>query len=556
MIFFFPILFALVGTCITLLFSNRIRQYRALVFKTRQPDRDRVVVKGHTFSEAVSGDQKDEPGSVNLSTACQVENVRQVCIIGAGKEGVITGIVLASHNPEVEFCVTDTDEKLIKLWNSDRLPFSEPGLEEMLFDDEALHAIRTGDEREDGMPADIDQDCDQDEQKSARKESIAQVERRKKLSNLTFSTDIHAAVVPAQMVFLCLEMDTSAAGASDESSSHSYLDFTLHSIALASRGHKIIVQRSTAPYGATAYIKNRLQAISSPKTTYTVLANPALAVPFPGSLIVSMFAPSSVIIGHIFSATTSTSAITALKRLYTSFVPEDRIVTMDAYSAELGAISTKAMLVQQMMALESVRMICGKVEASPSNVGWILGGLDIAGVRTGVWMRREVRCLVDLAMGLGMEEVKAYWEGVLKLEGMKYRRDVRDLVGALKQGEDRKRVALILTDAMGDQETALVLLDELRRAEVMIRVWVDYTSRQQGHGVLQTVSDRVEGIEVADSRESACAGCNALIIHGPLGIRDEAMQAIADGMEKPKALLSLGDRVDEMKMRQLGFRLV
>ncbi|KAL4771055.1 hypothetical protein BDW60DRAFT_223652 [Aspergillus nidulans var. acristatus] len=557
MIFFFPILFALAGTCITLLFSNRIRQYRALVFKTRQPDRDRVVVKGHTYAEAVSGDQKTEveSGSESLSTICQVENVRRVCIIGAGKEGVITGIVLASHNPEVDFYVTDTDEELIRLWNSDTLPFSEPGLENMFFDDEALYATRGEAEREDGKHANRDQGQDQDQQRLTGKETIAHVERRKKLSNLTFSTDIHAALFPAQLVFLCLEMDASA-GASDESSSHSYLDSALHSIALASRGHKIVVQRSTAPYGATAYIKNRLQAISSAKATFTVLTSPVLAVPFPGSLIVSTLAPSSVIIGHIFSATASTSAITALKRLYASFVPEDRIVTMDAYSAELGAISAKAVTVQQMMALNSVHMICGKVEASPGNVGWILGGLDVAAVRTGVWMRREVRCLVNLATGLGMEEVKAYWEGVLKLEGMKYRRDVRDFVGALKQGEDRKKVALILADAMGDQETALVLLDELKRAEMTIRVWVDRTTKEQSHDVLQTVRGRVEGIEVAGSLEGACAGCNAVILHGSMVIRDEAMQAIADKMERPKALLNLGDRVDEMKMRQLGFRLV
>jgi UDPglucose 6-dehydrogenase len=269
-----------------------------------------------------------------------------------------------------------------------------------------------------------------------------------------------------------------------------------------------------------------------------------------------MITPSSVIIGHIFSSTASTPAITALKRLYASFVPEDRIVTMDAYSAELGTISAKAVIVQQMMALNSVHMICGKVEASPGNVGWILGGLDIAAVRTGVWMRREVRCLVNLAKGLGMEEVKAYWEGVLKLEGMKYRRDVRNFLETLNQGEDRKKAALILTDAMGDQETALVLLDELKRAEVTIRAWVDCATKEQSHNVLQTVRGRVEGLEVANSLESACAGSNVVILHGSLGIRDEAMQAIADNMERPKALLNLGDRMDEMKMRQLGFRLV
>ncbi|KAL6233790.1 hypothetical protein BDW75DRAFT_241670 [Aspergillus navahoensis] len=556
MIFFLPVLFALAGTCITLLFSNRIRQYKALAFKARQPDHDQVVVKGHTYSEAVDRDEKVEVESGSRSSGSgsrgQVENVRRVCIVGAGKEGAITGIVLAAQNPEVEFCVADTDGELIRVWNSDSLPFSEPGLEEMLFNDEALRA-RAEDETENEKPAIIDHDPEQDQHNLAGTVSIAQVERRRRLLNLNFSTDVHAALVPAELVFLCLEMDLSAGGF-DGSLPHSYLDSTLQAIALATAGHKIIVQRSTAPYGATAYIRTELRAISSPNATYTVLANPALALP--GSLVSSMLAPSSIILGHIFSSTTSTPAIIALKRLYASFVPEDRIVTMDAYSAELGAISAKAALVQQMISLDSVRLICDKVGASTGNVGWMLGCPDICGVRLRErWMKREVRCLVDLAAGLKMAEVKAYWEGVLKMERMKDRRDVRALVRVLKGGERQKKVALLATDVFQDRDMALVVLDELRRAEIMVRVCVDRASRAQIHDVLHNVSGGIDGIAVVDSLEDACAGCNAVVLNRSLGIRDDVMQAIADRMEEPKALLSLGDGVDGMKMRHLGFKL-
>jgi hypothetical protein len=80
----------------------------------------------------------------------------------------------------------------------------------MFFDDGALHATRSEDEKEDGKHANIDHGQDQDQQRLTGKETAAHVERRKKLSNLTFSADIHAALVPAQLVFLCLEMDPSA----------------------------------------------------------------------------------------------------------------------------------------------------------------------------------------------------------------------------------------------------------------------------------------------------------------------------------------------------------
>ncbi|KAL4975991.1 hypothetical protein BDW66DRAFT_166877 [Aspergillus desertorum] len=524
MILFFPILFAVAGTCIILLFSDRIRQHKALAFKARQLDRDRVVVEGQTYSEAANRDEKVkvEPrsGSSSASLSGQVENVRRVCIIGAGKEGAITGIVLVSQNQEVEFCVADANERLIKAWRSDNLPFFEPGLKEMFFDDDALHARGAEDETENEKPASPLQDHGLNLHISARGESIARVERRRKLSNLGSSTDVHAVVKPAELIFLCLEPEPSAdalvsilpsliaqvmllllMSEQDGSSPHSYLDCALQFSALASMGHKIIVQRTTAPYGATAYIRTRLSEISSPKATYKILANPSLDLPLPGSLISSMLAPSSILIGHIFAPMASTSAITALKRLYAYFVPEDRIVTMDAYSAELGAISAKGVLAQQIVSVESVRLLCDEVEASTDNVGWMLRG------RCGPWL--------ILLRGLGMEDVKAYWESVLRLEEMKYRREVRDLARILNGGEEQKEVALISTDAMGDRETALVLLDELQRAEVMVRVWFD----------------------LVGSLEDACAGCNAVILHGSLGITDDVMQVIADRMEEPKALL-------------------
>jgi UDPglucose 6-dehydrogenase len=104
----------------------------------------------------------------------------------------MTGILLASNNPQVQFTIVDTNERLIAAWKSDRPPITEPGIEDILFDDECL-AIEGADN--DTITA-----------KMLASKSELEVRRRRKIQNLSFSSDVHATVASAQIVFLCVEM--------------------------------------------------------------------------------------------------------------------------------------------------------------------------------------------------------------------------------------------------------------------------------------------------------------------------------------------------------------
>ncbi|KAL4915025.1 hypothetical protein BDW62DRAFT_204003 [Aspergillus aurantiobrunneus] len=482
------------------LFSHR--HYKAVKSK----EASRVVVKGHTFSENV--EQKPEQ---DLSRP-PVENVRQCCVIGAGRVGAVTGLVLASQNPEVQFCVVDSNERVISAWNSDTPPFVEAGVEDLLFDDACL-------------------DGNTIEQSSKETVQIDRVERRRKLPNLTFSTNVHAGVTAAELVFLCVEMEPG----SDELN-HSYLDRTLQTIAHASTGHKIIVQRTTAPYGATQYIKNHLEQISSPTATFTTLTSPDFSLP--GSITADTLTPRRVIIGHIYAPATSVKSITALKRLYTPWVGDERIVTMDAWSAELGRMGSKAAVAQQVAAAGALGMACGATEASMANVGWMLG-VDL-GVRAGMGraLRDEVRCLGALARGAGMEAVAGYWQGVLRMEEERCR-------GLVKGVQGVKTVAVV---GVEDRDMIVVVLGELRRAGAVVRVWDGVASKEQVQEVIQGVTGS-EGITVAESLQDACSGCSAVLLHGSWRV-DEGWQAIADSMEQRK-VLNIGG-TDAGKTRQLG----
>ena len=220
---------------------------------------------------------------------------------------------------------------------------------------------------------------------------------------------------------------------------------------------------------------------------------------------------------------------------------------MDAWSAELGRIASKASLAQRVVEAKAVGMLCAGTEASVGNVGWMVGcGLD-CGTGTGIgWLRSDVRCFVGLAGELGMGEVEAYWRGVLRMDEMLYRRDVEGLVQSLPEGG--RKVAIV--GLAGD---VAVFVAELRRSGASVRVWDRTASEGQVRGVLQAVD---EEITIAESLEDACFGCSAVVVHGHSGTSDGAWRAIADQMEEPKMLLDTAGVLDRARVQQLGLRVL
>lgn len=258
-----------------------------------------------------------------------------------------------------------------------------------------------------------------------------------------------------------------------------------------------------------------------------------------------------MIIGHIYTPEASTESITALKRLYTPWVPEECIVTMDAWSAELGRIASKASLAQRVVEARAVGMLCARTEASAGNVGWMVGcGIDSEseggiGMGTGIgWLRSDVRCFVGLAGELGMGEVENCWRGVLRMDEMLYRRGVEGLVQSLPDGG--RKVAVV------GLERGIAVVTELRRSGASVRVWDGSLSTEQVHDMLEAVDSEVR---VAQSLEDACLGCSAVVLNQSV-IGDGTWQRIADQMEEPKMLLDTAGVLDRARVRQLGLRIL
>ena len=145
-------------------------------------------------------------------------NIKNICCIGAGYVGGPTMAVFSSHCPEIEIKVVDIDQGRIDAWNSsnlNNLPIFEPGL------------------------------CD--------------LIKKYRNKNLFFTTKLKESISEADMIFISVNTPTKTKGVgAGQAIDLKWVESSARQIAKYSRGHTIVVEKSTLPVKTAETIKNIL----------------------------------------------------------------------------------------------------------------------------------------------------------------------------------------------------------------------------------------------------------------------------------------------------------
>src|SRR3989304_4116032 len=168
----------------------------------------------------------------------------KIAVIGTGYVGLVTGTCFADSGNDV-VCV-DIDQKKIDRLNRGDVPIYEPGLAEM-------------------------------------------VEHNAGAERLRFTTDLAAAIKPAEVVYLAIGTPQSDSGAADLSALWSVVD----GIAPHLRSEAIVVTKSTVPVGTNAKIYARLREHTG--RDCDVARNPEFLKE--GSAIEDFIKPDRVVVG-------------------------------------------------------------------------------------------------------------------------------------------------------------------------------------------------------------------------------------------------------------------
>ena len=235
----------------------------------------------------------------------------RVTIIGAGYVGLVTGACLAETGNTV-MCV-DKDSGKIVLLKSGKIPFHEPGLAPL-------------------VQRNIDQ------------------------GRLIFTDNLESGVRYAPVIFLAVGTPPRPNGEADLSA----VEDAARAIGTHMDGHKVVVTKSTVPVGTA----RRVKILIAEKTThrFAVVSNPEFLKE--GAAVHDFMSPDRVILGG-----DDAEAIEVLRALYAPFMRrEDRILVMDASSAELTKYASNAMLAARISFMNEIAALCEKIGANAEHV--------------------------------------------------------------------------------------------------------------------------------------------------------------------------------------------
>ena len=309
-------------------------------------------------------------------------NIKNICCIGAGYVGGPTMSVIADQCPNILINVVDLNEERIKNWNnpdSDKLPIYEPGL--------------------------------------------ADIVKRCRNKNLFFSNLIKEKIQEADMIFISVNTPTKKRGlGAGKASDLKWVEACARQVAKYSKGHTIVVEKSTLPVRTAEVIKSILKGVeislkdnSKPKT-FDVLSNPEFLSE--GSAINDLLNPDRVLIGG-----DNINAINSLVEIYKSWVSEKKILTTNVWSSELAKLTSNAFLAQRVSSINSISAICEATGANVKEVARAIGSDSRIGSKFlnsgpgfgGSCFKKDILNLVYLSEFFGLPEVAAFWESVVNL---------------------------------------------------------------------------------------------------------------------------------------------
>src|SRR3954471_1137108 len=235
----------------------------------------------------------------------------KIAVIGTGYVGLVTGTCFADSGNDVT-CVDIDQEKVARLTRGE-IPIYEPGLEEMVRDNQAAERLH-------------------------------------------FTTDLVAAVREAEIVYLAVGTPQREDGAADMTALWSVVD----SMAAHLRPDAIVVTKSTVPVGTCAKICNRLKEHTG--RDCNVASNPDFLKE--GSAIEDFMNPDRVVVG-----VRREEVGDILHELYKPFMRTEKpFLVMSPESAELTKYVANALLSTKISFINEMANLCERMGGDINDV--------------------------------------------------------------------------------------------------------------------------------------------------------------------------------------------
>ena len=446
---------------------------------------------------------------------------KDIVCIGAGYIGGPTMAVIAQKNPSRKVYVVDINEKRIAAWNSDNLPIYEPGL--------------------------------------------AEIVREVRDRNLFFTTDIEGAIKRCDIVFVGVNTPTKMFGrGAGRASDLQYWEATARNIAKWADGDKIVVEKSTLPVRTAAAMDAILN--THEKYRFTVLSNPEFLAE--GTAIRDLQSPDRVLIGGP-STPAGDEAVAAVVDVYAGegdgWVPREKILTTNVWSAELTKLAANAFLAQRVSSINAIAGLCEATGADVDEVARVIGADRRIGPKFlkagpgfgGSCFKKDVLNLVYLCESFGLHTAADYWTGVIKMNDHQQERIVSRLFRAMFNTLANKKIALFgfafKADTGDTRETPAGVVARLLADEHVRLAITDPKAIPNARIDLSDLAD----VEYDESPYAAAAGADAVLLMTDWREYPSLdWQKIYASMRKPALVFDTRNCLDAAALRAIGFNVL
>ena len=241
-----------------------------------------------------------------------------ICVVGAGYAGLVTAACFAEFGLKVT-CVDKEEQKIQKL-KEGRVPFFEPGLEEL-------------------------------------------VRRNMAQGRLSFTNDLGQGVQNALVILICVGTPSREDGGVDLSA----VDEVATQIGESLNGYKLVVTKSTVPVGTTRRVERIIREHSREPFHFEMASNPEFLRE--GSAIEDFMRPNRVVIGA-----ESDQARAILRDLYSPlYLIETSFVMTDIHTSEVIKYASNAFLATKISFINEMANLCEKVGADVHQVAKAMG---------------------------------------------------------------------------------------------------------------------------------------------------------------------------------------
>ena len=242
-----------------------------------------------------------------------------ICVVGSGYVGLVTGVCLADFGMHV--VGVDKDSAKVEALSRGKVPIYEPGLETL-------------------------------------------VQKNMEEGRLRFTTDLGPAIEEAQVVFIAVGTPPKSDGSADLT----FIREVASSIAQHLNGYKIIVTKSTVPIGTGKMIESIVREGAGSRHKFAVVSNPEFLRE--GSAIEDFMQPDRVVIG-----TRDPRAAELMKDVYSPLAAADvPFIVTDVETAELIKYASNGFLATKISFINEVAQIC---EAWGANVEVVSKGMGL-----------------------------------------------------------------------------------------------------------------------------------------------------------------------------------